>query len=301
MHQYNQTPARVVQIEDRTIAMFEIRDNENIDTITVKSFGDEWNQFDRFNISEIESAANEYFDIVPQNLLNEKTHVLDLGCGSGRWSLFLADRVGSIESIDPSNSVFGASKLLSEKKNVRVSQASVSNIPFEDGTFDFLLCLGVLHHIPNTEEALNSAAKKIKSGGHALLYFYYNLDNRNYLYKIIFGFTDLFRRMISKLPGRLKRISCDLIAVFIYLPMIAFSRFIKSILPKSNASQKIPLSYYINKPWKIIRNDALDRFGTPLEQRFSKKEIAEMLAKAGFGHVEFSNNMPYWHCLAKKV
>jgi hypothetical protein len=63
---------------------------------------------------------------------------------------------------------------------------------------------------------------------------------------------------------------------------------------------KIPLSYYGNKSFNVIRNDALDRFGTPLEQRFSKVQIESMMQKAGLTDIKFSNNQPYWHVIGRK-
>jgi hypothetical protein len=51
---------------------------------------------------------------------------------------------------------------------------------------------------------------------------------------------------------------------------------------------------------QIIRNDSLDRFGTPLEKRFTKTEIEDLLTDVGFKDIQFSNQTPYWHCIAKK-
>ena len=65
--------------------------------------------------------------------------------------------------------------------------------------------------------------------------------------------------------------------------------------------RKIPLSYYVGKSLNVIRNDALDRFGTPLEQRFSKEEINQMMLKAGLNQIVFSNNQPFWHAVGKRV
>ena len=62
----------------------------------------------------------------------------------------------------------------------------------------------------------------------------------------------------------------------------------------------IPLSYYVGKSMNIIRNDALDRFGTPLEKRFSKETIRQMMNDCGLTDVVFSEKMPYWHALGKK-
>ena len=43
--------------------------------------------------------------------------------------------------------------------------------------------------------------------------------------------------------------------------------------------------------------DALDRFGTKLEKRFSKQEITNMMDESGLYGIVFSNSMPYWVAL----
>jgi len=43
-----------------------------------------------------------------------------------------------------------------------------------------------------------------------------------------------------------------------------------------------------------MQTDALDRFGTKLERRFTKKQIRTMMEDAGLANVEFSNNEPFW-------
>lgn len=62
--------------------------------------------------------------------------------------------------------------------------------------------------------------------------------------------------------------------------------------------KNFPLSDYRNKPFYVLRTDALDRFGTRLEHRFSKKEIADMLERAGFNNISFSESPPFWTAIA---
>ena len=50
-----------------------------------------------------------------------------------------------------------------------------------------------------------------------------------------------------------------------------------------------------------MRNDALDRFGTPLEQRFNKSEIKAMMESGGLKNIVFSANAPYWHAIGQKI
>lgn len=299
---YNQANKNTLTtINSSIIESFITQNDTNLDQNTVNSFGEEWLKFNAFTPEEISIAGNQYFDIVDESVLNKNTTVLDLGCGSGRWTKFIADKVKIVEAVDPSEAVLSASYLNKNEKNVRVTQASVSNIPFNDNTFDFVICLGVLHHIPDTQQALIDVVKKIKNGGSILLYLYYSLDNRSSFYKAIFKTSTLFRLLISKMPKALKKITCDLIAIFIYMPLVLIIRFFKLLFGAKKWIKKIPLSYYSDKSFNIIRNDALDRFGTPLEQRFSRKEITEMMKKAGLKNIVFSNNEPYWHCIGQKI
>lgn len=295
--EYIEKPLRLKSVGNTEVACFGTGE-ENIDKVTVDSFGQEWLKFDEFSATEIKNAGDQYFDIITDSELNKKSRVLDLGCGSGRWTKYMADKAGRIEAVDPSEAVFSAASTYGNLKNVRFSQAGVDNIPFPDNSFDFIISLGVLHHITDTQMALNSVMKKLKPGGNILLYLYYALDNRGFLYKLIFNLSTIFRKIVSNLSHKAKHFVCDLIAVLVYFPLVTLSRILK--LFGGKLYLKIPLAYYRDKSWNIIRNDALDRFGTPLEQRFSKIQITEMLKKSGATHIRFSDNEPYWHVVATK-
>jgi hypothetical protein len=103
------------------------------------------------------------------------------------------------------------------------------------------------------------------------------------------------------LPRPLKLAACDVAAVTLYAPLVGLAAMVKWISPQSAAYEAIPLHSYVGKPWKIIRNDALDRLGTPLERRFSKSEIADMLGRAGLTDIRFGDAMPRWRVVARKL
>ncbi len=298
MVNYTTKPLAIIKNGNEEIASFISRSELNADKKTVESFGEEWNKFGTFSDEEIKIAGNQYFDIVTEKMLNSESTVLDIGCGSGRWSKFISNRAKFVEAIDPGNAVTTAFKLTKPCVNVRVTQAGFGGIPFEKESFDFVFSLGVVHHLPDTQAAISEAASLVKKEGWLLLYIYYALDNRGPLYRFIFSCSDLLRKIISSFPKGLKFFSCELIAILIYGPLILLTKFIK--LFGGNLYKKIPLSYYAAHPWKISRNDALDRFGTPLEKRFSKQEIENMLVTSGLKHILFSENEPYWHVVAQK-
>ncbi|MFH1005268.1 MAG: class I SAM-dependent methyltransferase [Bacteroidota bacterium] len=300
MLKFNKAPKEYIDYNGWQIAVFLNDEEQNIDLKIINSFSAEWGKFKYFSNEEIEKIGQEYFDIINENILNKNLYVLDLGCGSGRWTKFIADKVNFVEAIDPSESVYTAANLLENTPNVRITKANIDNLPFDDESFDFAFSLGVLHHIPDTKQALKKLVKKVKINGHVLVYLYYRMDNRGLLYKIIFIISNAIRKITSQLPLVIKKTVCDIIAIFIYLPMICLSKFFKMAL-KNNFYKKIPLSYYIDKSFRIIRNDALDRFGTTLEQRFSKKEINKMMIDAGLYNIIFSDNPPFWHAVGERI
>lgn len=297
---YERPPDEWLETAYGRIASFRVDADPNIDISTVKSFGDEWTKFDSFSAEEIERIGDEYFDVVDESMLRPESYVLDLGCGAGRWSRYVAPRCRFVEAVDPSSAVIAAQAQTREVANLRVTQASAGTIPFPNGSFDFILCLGALHHIPDTAGALVAATRKLRPGGWILLYIYYALDNRSRAYRALFHISGVVRQLVSRLPGRMKRFVCDGIAVTVYLPLVFVARGTSAVLGEA-AAEHVPLHYYVDKSWNVIRNDALDRFGTPLEQRFTRNEIAEMMTDCGLVDLRFSERMPCWHVVGRKA
>ena len=284
---------------NKIIHVFDAK-SENMDVETVKAFGDEWTKFDKFDDKDItDIAGTHYFDIINLNSLKNK-NVLDVGCGTGRWSKFISKYAGTVDAIDPSIAVDSAAYLLQNVDNVRLSKAPADHLPFADNVFDLVFSLGVLHHIPDTKLAMKHCVSKVKKGGIFLVYLYYKLDNRGVAFRSIFKLSNVLRRGISSMPSPIKNSVCDILSVLVYLPFIGMSKGFKSI-GLNKVSQSIPLHFYVGKSFHIIRNDTRDRFGTPLEQRFSKQEITEMMKEVGLTNIVFSENEPYWHAVGTKA
>ena len=123
-----------------------------------------------------------------------------------------------------------------------------------------------------------------------LIYLYYAFDNRPAWFRIIWRFSDFGRRMVSNLPFAIRSPLCDLIAALIYWPLARAS----SRLERSGMNVDLfPLSSYRNRSFYAMRTDALDRFGSRIEKRFTRKQMQQMMETAGLERIVFSES-PYW-------
>lgn len=276
---------------------------ENIDRRTIASFGAEWSHFTQ---SETELSAADrvamfdgYFRLFPWERLPDGCIGADIGCGSGRWAALVAPRVGHLYAVDPSPQALATARAnLAGFANVTAIDAAAGNLPFADNSLDFAYCLGVLHHVPDTAGALRSIVAKLKPGAPLLVYLYYAFDNRGQLYRALWRISNLARLIISRAPPMQQRIIAGLIAFAVYWPLARAGALLDRLgaLPRG-----WPLAYYRDRSLYVMRTDAYDRFCTPLEKRFSRREIEQMLRDARCEEIRFSDEMPFWCALAVKA
>lgn len=272
---------------------------ENLDKNTVDGFGDEWERFDQSELpkTEREKIFKAYFSIFPWEKMSANAVGFDLGCGSGRWALEVAPRVAKLHCIDPSAALAVAKRNLSNLNNCDFHNASVDAIPLDNESMDFGYSLGVLHHVPDTAAGIAACVAKLKPSAPFLIYLYYAFDNKPIWFRGIWLVSDVLRKVVSKLPHALRFIASQILAIFVYWPL-ARTAFILEKLG-FNVSN-IPLSSYRNNSFYTMRTDALDRFGTQLEQRFTKNQIKAMMEKAGLDGIVFSEDVPYWCAVGYK-
>jgi SAM-dependent methyltransferase len=272
----------------------------NLDVQTVRGFSDEWSRFpqDRLDADVCEQIFSDYFSLFDWAALPPDAVGADIGCGSGRWAKLVAPRVGHLVLIDASPAALAVAKSnLRDVPNVSFLNASVGALPIDDASLDFTYSLGVLHHVPDTAAAIAAVAAKLRKGAPFLVYLYYAFDNRGVAYRALWWISDGIRRLVSRLPHSLRYMASQIIAACVYWPLARMALMMECLgtLPSG-----WPLAYYRDKPFYVLRTDALDRFGTRLEQRFTRDEICKMLADAGFGDIRFSDRAPYWCAIGIK-
>jgi SAM-dependent methyltransferase len=273
----------------------------NIDPLTVAGFGEEWSAYDQTRLGEAEHRAlfDAYFSIFPFSDLPPDAEGFDLGCGSGRWAALVAERVGRLHCIDPSQQALEvARRRLEGRPGIAFHLAGADSIPLADGSQDFGYSLGVLHHIPDTAAAMRDAVSKLKPGAPFLVYLYYSFDNKPRWFRYLWKASEGGRWSISRLPFPLRKAATSAIAAGVYWPLTRLARAAEALgLDVAN----VPLSAYRRSSFYTMRTDALDRFGTRLEQRFSREEVARMMEAAGLTGIVFREGVPYWVACGRKA
>jgi SAM-dependent methyltransferase len=273
----------------------------NVDPPTLAGFGDEWSRFDQSAASplELQRMFDDYFHIFTWSSLPEHAVGFDMGCGSGRWARLVAPRVGTLHCIDGSAIALEvARRNLVDCPNCIVERATVDAIPLADGSMDFGFSLGVLHHVPDTGLALRECVKKLKIGAPFLLYLYYAFDNRPSWFRSLWQASNVARKAISRMPMPMRYAASQALALTLYWPL---ARSASALEWLGMDVSSFPLSWYRSRPFYFMRNDALDRFGTRLEQRFSRAEVLAMMQGAGLHEIRFSEQAPFWCAVGRKA
>jgi ubiquinone/menaquinone biosynthesis C-methylase UbiE len=278
--------------------------NRNVDPDVAAGFGHEWSTFrqqeQQLTTGEREKIFHAYFRIFPWDALPPDGGTgIDVGCGSGRWSLMVAPRVGHLHLLDVSAEALDvARENLAGVKNVSFHLASADEIPLPPASLDFAFALGVLHHVPDTQAAIDAISQRLKPGAPFLIYLYYAFDNRPLWYRTLWKLSDPLRMIIARLPHPLRFALSQVIAGLLYWPAARLARLVEANGGSPNA---LPLSWYRDKSFYVMRTDAYDRFCTKLEKRFSRAQIEQMLARAGMQNIRFSSTEPYWCAVATRI
>lgn len=275
----------------------------NRDEKIVNGFGDEWERFDQSGLDsqEHDLLFEKYFKVFPWQLLPEDARGFDMGCGSGRWAKLVAPRVGTLHCIDPSSALEVAKRNLAANGNCIFHSAGVSDGVLPEGSMDFGYSLGVLHHVPDTGQGIRDCVKMLKPGAPLLLYLYYALDNRSLAYRLLWKTSDYIRRFVSSLPYSLRYVLSQFLALGVYWPVARLAALSESLGLSPDKASKLPLGFYRHLSFYTMRTDALDRFGTRLEHRFTRKQIFSMMQSAGLAGIRFSEDTPYWCAVGVKA
>lgn len=203
----------------------------------------------------------------------ENKDVLEMGCGNGSILQHIIDykpnRIVGVE--------LGDSYLLAQKKFELLSSdidwkiINEDLLKFNSTGFDFVFCIGVLHHMKTPFAGFQAVLKNTKSGGHFHCWVY---AKEGTLFVRIF--IEPLRKLCQLLP---KSFVKYLIASPLAIPFYLYSKMHKYLGKKISF---LPLSKYVSflseRNYSYFRYVALDQLITPQTTFIKKSTIESWLA-----------------------
>lgn len=252
-----------------------------------RNFGMQWNRFARIQIDReggSQQSATRFFTETgwrAEDLAG--LDVLEVGSGAGRFTrVVLEETLANLWSVDYSSAVDAnlANNGALAPDRLHLFQASIYEMPFADGCFDKVFCLGVLQHTPDFAASVRALVQKAKLGGEIVVDFYpikgfWTKLHAKYLLR------PLTRRMPhEKLLGLIERHADRLIAVSRALDKAglgALNRFvpvcdIRGTLPRELTPEEL-------REWVVL--DTFDAFSPEYDNPQRLATVAEMFRRSG--------------------
>ncbi|HEY3310227.1 MAG TPA: methyltransferase domain-containing protein [Anaerolineales bacterium] len=256
-----------------------------------ESFGFQWKKFSRVQMDSFNGTnfSEERFRSIT-NWSREQLAgklVLDAGCGAGRFSEIVIKDEGDLVAIDLSDAVDACKDNISDV-NPFICQASIYELPFEPGTFDFVYCIGVVQHTPDPVKTIQSLCRMVKPGGKIGLWIY-ERDWKSFVGTVGFKYA---LRPIFSLLSRPQKFSVCRAMVNLFFPIVAFSKsrgligkIIMRLLPISSAHlQNVPLQPDDFKAWVLL--DTFDMYSPAYDKPQTYKVVANLLANEKFENIQ---------------
>jgi 2-polyprenyl-3-methyl-5-hydroxy-6-metoxy-1,4-benzoquinol methylase len=239
------------------------------------SFGFQWTKFRTDQLDSENRRESEQTFRLKTGLSEDDVRgrtVLDAGCGMGRFSEVVA-RWGAakVVAIDLSGSVGAAYENLAAYESVTVVQADLQSPPLEEGSFDIVFSIGVLHHTPDTRRAFLNLAHYVKPGGIYSVWVY----SRRLRFTLAGG--SLIRPFTKRMePHRLLRIIRR-----VEPTLTSLKRRLGRAAPLVNVI--VPVSGHSDPEWRVL--DTFDWYSPTFQWKHSFEEVESWFRELGYQNV----------------
>lgn len=238
------------------------------------AFGEQWRRWRRVQLDSVTGKPISRVRLEegtgwPLDDLRGET-VLEVGCGAGRFTEILAVSGAEVWAVDATSAVDACRETVGPRENVHLVQADLFDLPFEPGSFDRVLCYGVLQHTPDPRAAFVALVEQLRPGGVLAADVYRKAE-----YVDRWSAKRLWRPLTTRIPrDRLRRI------VEWYVPrwlpvdtrlarVPKLGRFLVAFVPCWNYDGLLPLSRDELVAWAV-----LDTFDA-LAPRYDKPQTLE--------------------------
>lgn len=107
--------------------------------------------------------------------------LLDVGCGGGFLSNYMAKNGFKVTGVDMSEPSLEVARRYDESRSVTYRHADAHHLPFEDGSFDVVCAMDFLEHVDKPALVVREVSRILRPGG---MFFFYTF-NRNWISRLV--------------------------------------------------------------------------------------------------------------------
>lgn len=254
------------------------------------NFGYQWNKFKTTQVDKltnIDLSKKRFFKQTnwPEGGLAEQ-NLLEVGSGAGRFSQIILDHTkATLYSLDYSNAVEANYKNNGPNERLHLFQASVYEMPFKKGSFDKVICFGVLQHTPNVELSVKSILEMAKPGAEVVVDFYpiYGWWTKVQAKYILRPFTKKMSH--QKLYNLINKNVNWMIGLSKIFTRVGVGGFLNRFIPICDISGTLPKNLSKEKLRELVVLDTFDMFSPEYDQPQTIATVVKWFEKYGMKEV----------------
>ena len=253
------------------------------DTVA-KTYSYLWDKEKKGNILPDSHHYNKLQGVVPFSIVSGFRGI-DAGCGNGYDLRLMALKYPNVNfiGVDISNGIFNAKENCRGLKNVHFVKGSLLNLPFKSRVFDFAYSFGAIHHTPNPRACFSELRNALNKESYLTVYLYEKHENSPTKYLSLMV-VKAIRFISAKMPKNILYAFCILFSPIIFLLFSLPAKIFRLSKKTEKFADKIPFNF-AKDPFSLAR-DLYDRFGAPIEHRYSRQEMIDLFKNASFKNID---------------
>jgi len=243
---------------------------------TIADFGEQWTAYS--NTSGFFGSADLFNDFLGPLLIDRNLQgrsVAEIGSGTGRFvNVMAAAGAAQIIALEPSQAMCVLrEKTTPFRDRITYLETTGDRLP-PSGDVDYVISIGVIHHIPDPEPVMAAAFRALKHGGRCVIWLYGREGNGLYLFVV-----HSLRMFTRALPHR----ALELVVALLY-PLLRAYMALCRVLP-------LPLAEYMRRVLLPLTPAArrlviYDQLNPAYAKYYTRAEAHALMAKAGFADIQ---------------